>query len=375
MCPDNRDVFFMRMALIEARKGMGRTAPNPCVGAVVVKDGNVIGRGYHQKAGTPHAEVHALRHAGMEADGATLYVTLEPCCHEGKTPPCCHAVVGSGIKRVVIGMLDPNPLVNGGGRRYLLDQGLKVTTGILAEECCSINEPFLKFISTGCPLVILKAGASLDGRLNYQKDISGWITGPQTLEKVHQLRNRFDAILVGSRTIGIDNPSLTTRLTDEEGRDPIRIILDSNLSIAPSATVLNLKSAAPTWIFCSASIDSLKLKKLEEIEGVEVFPVSSDASGYLDLDAVMEVLGKNNVSSVLVEGGAAVHASFLEKQLVDQVILFYAPLFAGSSGVSLAAGLNIADRDDAIRLVDVRYTRMGHDIMVEGNVTYPRKTV
>lgn len=374
MDPDSVDIGYMRIALAEARKGLGRTAPNPCVGAVIVKDGQVIAKGYHKKAGTPHAEVLALNRAGNEAEKATLYVTLEPCCHTGKTPPCSHAVVEAGINRVVIGMLDPNPLVDGGGIKYLRDHNVSVTAGILSSECISINRPFIQFITSGRPLVILKAGVSLDGRLNYESGKSGWITGPESAAKVHQLRDRCDAILVGSHTVRIDNPSLTTRMKDRVGRDSIRIILDSNLSTPLSAKVLNIESEAPTWIFCNKNIGTDKITMSED-RGLKVFPVGEDSNGYLDLAEVIEILGKKSVTSVLVEGGGIVHASFLRRQLVDQVCLFYAPLFAGNNGVSLATGLNIDDREHAIRLMNVRYTRLGDDIMVEGDVKYSDATV
>lgn len=370
MSPDNGDAGFMRLALAQALKGVGRTSPNPCVGAVIVKDGRVIARGYHKKAGTPHAEINALGEAGHKSHGATMYVTLEPCSHTGKTPPCCNAVVESGIKRVVIGMLDPNPLVDGGGVQYLLDHGVQVSSGVLAQECRDINRPFLKYITTGLPLVTVKAGISLDGRLSYQKDKSGWMTGPQTSESVHQLRNISDAILVGSNTISVDNPSLTTRLSNGGGRDAIRIILDSQLSILPSAKVLNLDSEAPTWIFCSSDVEHSRIKKNEKTN-TRVFPVEKDETDHLDLAMVVRILGENGVTSVLVEGGGSVHASFLQHRLVDRACLFIAPLFAGSKGVPLTSGLTVADRENAIRLTEVHYARTGNDIMVEGKVTYP----
>ena len=205
------DIYFMRLALDEAKKGLGRTAPNPCVGAVIVKGDKVISRGYHKKAGAPHAEINALRKAGNKIKGATIYVTLEPCNHTGRTPPCSQAVAAAGIKRVVVGMKDPNPLVNGSGNTYLREHGLEVQSGVLEKECIEIDRPFIKHISTGMPFVVMKTGMSLDGKLTYQAGEPGQMTGEKSHRQLHSLRNTVDAILVGSGTVTADNPSLTTR--------------------------------------------------------------------------------------------------------------------------------------------------------------------
>ncbi len=372
MISAEKDEFFMRLALEQAKRAMGRTSPNPCVGAIIVKDDTVVATGYHRKAGTPHAEIHALNAAKDQTVGSTLYVTLEPCNHIGKTPPCSHAVAKSGIARVVIGMLDPNPLVDGGGRQYLLDHSIQVTAGVLEQECRNINEPFLKFITTGTPLLVLKAGLSLDGKLNYRLGESGWITGPESGRKVHELRNYYDAILVGRATVEIDDPSLTTRLADGNGRDPIRVILDTRLSINPAAKMLHLQSEAETWIFCGpeASID--KEKALEQ-QGVSVFRTGLDRSGRLDLRLIVELLGQKNITSVLVEGGGQVFSSFLNSRLADKVHLFYAPLFAGCAGESLTPELFVSARNSAVSLTNVEYTRLGDDILLEGAISYPKE--
>ncbi|MEN8189225.1 MAG: bifunctional diaminohydroxyphosphoribosylaminopyrimidine deaminase/5-amino-6-(5-phosphoribosylamino)uracil reductase RibD, partial [Thermodesulfobacteriota bacterium] len=204
------DAHFMRLALKEARKGQWKTSPNPCVGALVIKNGEIIGKGYHKKAGTPHAEIHALNDAGEHAAGSTVYVTLEPCNHAGRTPPCSHALVKSRVKRVVVGMGDPNPLVDGSGNSYLRAHGVDVTEGVLEEQCRAINLPFIKYITTRTPWVMMKAGVSLDGRISYQKGIGGRLTGPESSRYVHRLRHRMDAILVGIGTVEADNPSLTS---------------------------------------------------------------------------------------------------------------------------------------------------------------------
>ena len=364
-----KDRYFMRMALKEARKGLGRTSPNPCVGAIVVKADHVIAKGYHEKAGEPHAEVNALRKAGKEAAGATVYVTLEPCNHVGRTPPCSQALVSAGIKRVVVGMEDPNPLVHGSGLAYLIEKKIEVLSGVLTEECREINRPFLKHITTSMPWVIMKAGISLDGRITYKKGTGGWITGPASLKKAHQLRDISDAIMVGIGTISIDDPSLTTRLAKRKGRDAVRIILDSALRIPVSAKVLHLQSTAPTWIFCGPGAD---LKKKDELTmiGATVRSVGRDSAGGLDLREVLVALGREGITSVLVEGGAGIHGSMLRNRLVDHANLFYAPLFAGDNGLPVVQGLSAEQRSEAVHLEKIRYKRFGEDLMVEGDVSY-----
>jgi diaminohydroxyphosphoribosylaminopyrimidine deaminase/5-amino-6-(5-phosphoribosylamino)uracil reductase len=363
------DQYFMRLALREAKKGIGRTSPNPCVGAVIVKDGEVIAKGYHKKAGTPHAEINALRKAGNRAVGAEMYVTLEPCNHYGKTPPCSHAVAEAGIRRVVVGMEDPNPLVDGTGISYLRLKGIETTSGVLEQECRDINLPFIKNISSGLPFMVMKAGVSLDGKLNYSTGKPGWITGPQSGRKVHQLRNIYDAILVGSNTIKIDNPSLTTRLPRGKGKDPVRIILDRTLSIQSDSKALTSESNAPTWIFCSDEVDQAKITLFQQA-GIKLFPVATH-KGKLDLKAVCQCLGENGITSVLVEGGGAIHGGMLQQRIYDYAHLFVAPIFAGSDGVSLLEDCPVSGRENAVSLEDVRYSRMGNDMMVSGKVVYP----
>lgn len=359
----------MRLALREARKGMGRTSPNPCVGAVVVREQTVIGTGYHKKAGTPHAEIHALRQAGAEACGATIYVTLEPCNHTGRTPPCTRAIVASGISRVVVGMEDPNPLVDGGGNSYLQSQGIEVSSGVLAAECRAINRPFIKYITRGLPWVVMKAGMSLDGRISYQPQQRGGMTGAASLHKVHRLRDRVDAILVGSTTVMVDDPSLTTRLPQGRGRDPIRIILDTHLQISESARLLHLDSSAPTWIFCGTGVSREKRERFSKTGKVVIRQVECGTDGRVGLRQMLMLLAREGVTSLLVEGGATIHGAFLRERLVDHVNLFIAPIFAGSNGTPVVAGMNISASDDALRLHNVRYTRLGQDIMVAGDLS------
>ncbi len=364
------DVQYMQLALEEAKKGLGRTSPNPCVGAVVVKDNTLVSVGYHEKAGTPHAEVHALREAGAQARGATIYVTLEPCSHTGRTPPCSQAIVESGIAKVVMGMRDPNPLVDGSGIDYLRTNGVEVISGILEQECREINFPFIKFITSSLPWFVMKAGLSLDGRLNYQRGKSGWITGPESGVQTHILRDIYDAILVGVETIHIDDPSLTTRRSEASvGRDPIRIILDTQLRTPTNAKVLNLTSNAPTWIFCGDDVDSSKVEALNQC-GARIFSVKTTLKGHLDLQEVAKELGRQKVCSVLVEGGAKIHGAMLRERLIDYVQLFQAPLFAGDGGVSLFEGFGFEERAEAFSLKNVRYRRLGEDQMIEGCLKY-----
>jgi len=364
------DQGYMFLALKEARKGLGRTSPNPCVGAVVVRDNVLIARGYHKKAGTPHAEVHALRKAGVLAQDATLYVTLEPCNHTGRTPPCTEAIIESGIKRVVVGMEDPNPLVHGSGVRYLQSKGIEVVSGVLATECRALNRPFIKYITQGLPWVVMKAGMSLDGRITYQQNQSGWMTGLASSQKVHRLRDRVDAILVGATTVKVDDPSLTTRLAHRRGKDPLRVILDTHLSIPTSSKVLHLESSsASTWIFCGLDVSSDQIDKIKKTDRVVIRQVGYEEDGRLDLRQVLRVLARDaGVTSLLVEGGATVHGAFLRQKLADHVMFFIAPIFAGSQGTPVVEGLNITSQHEAICLQHVSYHRLGSDMLVEGDI-------
>ncbi|PID41411.1 MAG: riboflavin biosynthesis protein RibD [Proteobacteria bacterium] len=362
------DEYYMNRALKEAKKGRGRTSPNPCVGAVIVKNGKPVATGYHKKAGTPHAEIHALQKAGEHARGAILYVTLEPCSHTGKTPPCCRAIVDAGITQVVIGMLDPNPLVNGGGVRYLQDHGVEVAGPVLEKKCFELNRPFIKMITTGLPFVVMKAGLSLDGKLNFQQGMGGAVTGNEVKRKVHRMRDQYDAILVGIETVMVDNPALTTRIPGKKGRDPVRIILDSHLRIDERATVLKQKSAAPTWIFCLDSADPVKVARLRD-RGVHIFFVGPGEQG-LDLAEVLKRTAERGCLSILVEGGGHIHGSFLKSKLVDRACLFYAPVFAGNNGVSTVIGLTAKDRKGAVSLTGTMIRRIGEDVMITGDIVY-----
>ena len=361
----NIDQQYMEEALLEAEKGVGRTSPNPAVGAVIVKDGKVVGRGYHHKAGEPHAEVNAIEDAGECTVGATIFVTLEPCNHTGRTPPCTKAILEAGIQRVVIGSPDPNPGVKGGGAKFLASQGLTVKSGVLEQQCTAIIHPFLKHSATGMPWVVMKAGMSLDGKISYQSGKGGKITSSMSAQKVHLLRDKLDAILIGVGTAEIDNPSLTVRLENGEGRDPLRIILDPDLRLSPTAKMFSLTSSAETWLFCKQNRNGERYAALKE-RGAIIHEVSNGKDGRLDLSEVLRILGKNNIASVLVEGGAKIHGSMLRSGLVDEVNLFIAPFFIGDKGVDLLDGISFINREQALKLRDVETMMMGDDILLKG---------
>lgn len=353
----------MKMALVDARKGIGRTSPNPAVGAVVVKNGVVVGKGYHRCAGAPHAEPNALRDAGKESRGATIYVTLEPCNHQGRTPPCTQAILKSGIARVVVGMEDPNPQVAGGGNSFLRRQGIEVSSGILEERCRELNRPFIKHAVSGLPWVIMKAGMSVDGRIAAGKGVRTRITSEDSKRHLHRLRNRVDAILVGAETVLIDDPSLTTRLPAGNGHDPLRLILDSRLRLSPRACCLNQQSQSRVVVFCHKRASADRAARLADA-GAEIVRVGMKDKG-LDLHGVLTELGRRNIQSLLVEGGARVHGSFLRDGLVDQLLLYVAPLLLGDKGVPLVdfgAGQGGVARQ--LRFVSSR--SLGVDRLVEG---------
>lgn len=367
---DTHDSHFMKLAIQEAEKGRGRTSPNPIVGAIIVRNGEVIGKGYHQKAGTAHAEINALAAANNNTSKATMYVTLEPCNHTGRTPPCTEAILRSGIERVVIGMTDPNPHVAGNGINRLVENGLEVDCGILEKECKLLNLPFLKHISTGLPWVVMKAGASLDGRISYQVGSGGAITGTKAFEMVHSLRDRFDAILVGVDTALIDNPSLTTRMSDGRGHDPLRVVLDSRLRLSVNTKMLQQQSKAETWIYCCESAEEKKQQVLEK-GGAKVYRVGGLQAQQVDLKQVLMHLSKSGITSVLVEGGSRVHGAFLKADAVDEVYLFYAPFFIGDAGTPLVSGYSSFTKAEEHFFVEHSTQAVGTDLLFHGIRRYP----
>lgn len=357
------DEYYMKAALNLAEKGMGFTSLNPLVGAVIVKNGNIIAEGYHKKYGESHAEVNALNNATQDVHDATMYVTLEPCSHYGKTPPCANRIVKSGIKKVVIAMEDPNPIVSGKGIKILKDNGVEVKVGVLREEAEKLNEIFIKYITTKKPFTIMKAGMSLDGKIATHTGDSRWVTGEESREYGHLLRQKVSAILVGVNTVIMDDPMLNTRLSNVECNDPMRIVLDSHGRTPLNSKVLNINSSntiiAVTDIASEENIRAFK----ERGAGVIITPVKNNK---VDLQFLIEELGKKKIDSVLVEGGGEVNFSFLKENLVDKVVFFIAPkIIGGREAKTPVEGPGIDYLKDVISLKDLQMTNIGKDIMIE----------
>ena len=367
----------MAQALRLARKAEGKTAPNPPVGAVVVREGRVVGKGYHRMAGAPHAEVAALDQAGEKARGADLYVTLEPCNHFGKTPPCTEKILAFGIKRVFIGALDPNRGVAGGGAKRLMGNGVEVESGILKDRCQDLIAPFTSLITLGRPYVSLKIAASLDGRLAVRSGQSQWLTGPQALAWTHRLRDRSEAIMVGRSTVTVDDPSLTARLKSGKGRNPLRVILDSKLSTDPKAKAVTgpigdrPERGGPAGSGCLilTCTDAPLAKRLAlEKAGAEVVALGSGHGG-VDLKEALEILGQRKVMSLLLEGGPELAGHFFRAGFVDQVFFLYAPLvIGGAAAPGMVAGPLIKEIAQAARLGDLKTRRLGRDILIRAKV-------
>lgn len=355
--------FYMQLALDNAKAMKGQTDPNPLVGSVIVNENRIVGVGTHLKAGEPHAEIHALRMAGEKARGGTIYVTLEPCSHYGRTGPCAVAIVEAGIKKVVIAALDPNPLVSGRGVRILEDAGIEVEVGILEEKSRKMNEVFNKFIVQKIPFVTLKSGITLDGKIASHTNNSKWITSVEARQDVHKLRNENQAILVGVNTVIHDDPELTTRIPN--GRNPIRVIMDSTLKIPLGSKVLN-DQQAETWVFTTENHEKEKKGSIEEL-GAKVFMTNTSQVNPV---RVLEILGENLVSSLLIEGGGTINAAFLENRLVDKTIFYMAPkLIGGKGSPSFFGGTGIDKMADAIELTDLHVTQIGPDFKFTG---YPK---
>lgn len=349
--------FFMRLALREARRGVGRTSPNPAVGAVLVKGGRVVARGHHARAGGPHAEVVAIRRAGSRARGADLYTTLEPCDHWGKTPPCTRAVLGAGVRRVFVGSRDPNPIVDGRGIARLRRAGVAVVRDVLRDECDAVNAHWFRFITAGRPHVTLKAAVTLDGKIATRTGDSRWVTGPEARREGHRLRDRADAVLVGAGTARADDPRLTVRIPG--GRDPVRVVLDARLSLPPRLRLFRQRSSAPTIVAY------VRGRPRQRRPGVEYLRCRG-SKGRVDLDDLLAKLAARGVTSLLVEGGAEVHRSFLDAGLVDRVVLFVAPKIAGADGLSFVAGPGAARMSRALALSRVEVRRAGQDVVISG---------
>jgi diaminohydroxyphosphoribosylaminopyrimidine deaminase / 5-amino-6-(5-phosphoribosylamino)uracil reductase len=355
------DQYYMNLALELAATARGKTNPNPLVGAIIVKDGMIVGSGLHRVSGEPHAEVHAFSMAGDHAKDATLYVTLEPCSHYGKTPPCAELVKHSGVRRVVVAMQDPNPLVAGRGIGILREAGIEVEVGVLEQEARLLNERFVHNMITGTPFIISKVAMTLDGKLATHNGHSKWITGAEARESVHQLRNNVDAIMVGIGTVLADDPELTTRLP-EGGKSPIRIILDSNLRIPLDAKVTDT-SEAKTWIITSETADQQKKDLLKE-KGLEVFVVPSGENG-LYLPELLARLYENGITDVLLEGGSELNGTFLQAGLINKFLIFIAPkLLGGRNSKTPFAGKDLERMDQALDVEYHSFEHFGKDLCI-----------
>lgn len=361
---------YMRMAIEEAKKGEGFTNPNPLVGAVIVKDDRVIGIGYHKKYGENHAEINAFLDAkerGADVEGASIYVTLEPCSHYGKTPPCADAIIKNKLNKVIIGCVDSNPKVAGNGIKKLRDAGIEVVVNVLEEECRKLNEVFFYYIANKRPFVVMKYAMTMDGKIATVSGKSKWITNEKTREHSHRFRNKYSAIMVGINTVIEDNPMLNCRLPNS--RNPIRIILDSSLKISLESNICKTAKDIKTFI-ATVSNDENKIKELEGL-GVEIIKTESD-DGRVNLKELMRILGEEKeIDSVYVEGGASLHASLLKEKLVNKALVYIAPkIFGGFEAKSPIGGKGIEEADDAIRLIGSSITKIEDDLFLEYYLKY-----
>lgn len=359
------DEVYMRMALDLARKGKGWTTPNPLVGAVIVKGGRVIGQGYHQKYGQPHAEVNAIASAKEDVTGATLYVTLEPCSHFGKTPPCSDLLIDKNIKRVVVGTLDPNPLVAGKGIERLRSNGIEVVTGVLEEESQKLNEIFIKYIVTKEPFVVMKNAMSLDGKIATVTGESQWISGESSRKQVHSLRHELAGIMVGIETIIKDDPQLTSRTLNS--RNPIRIVVDSQLRIPIASKVLTQQDKAKTIVATTRRANKEKLDTLKQMD-IEVL-VTKEKGGRVDLKELMKLLGAKGIDSILLEGGANLNFSALEEGIVDKIQSYIAPkIIGGKEAKTAVEGAGVHSLKNAFQIDRMTPVMVGEDLFVEGYI-------
>ena len=355
------------MALALAEEGRGFTSPNPMVGAVVVKDGRVVGKGFHAAVGKAHAEVNAIADAGAEAENATLYVTLEPCNHTGRTPPCTERIRKAGIRRVVVAMRDPNPNVTGGGIAYLEENGIAVTLGICESEARTLNECFIKYVRTRRPFVTVKCAATLDGQIATRTGDARWVSGAASRDVVHRLRHAVDAIMVGIGTVLADDPSLTTRLNDRRGRDPIRIILDTHLTVPEDAKVLRLRSDSDTIIVTGPAVSEDKQARMVK-KGVCILH-SPLNEGRIDLIPLLDRLGAMEITSLLIEGGGRLIGSAFASGIVDKVLIFYAPkILGGNDGVPVCAGKGAESMSGCIAVEGMTVERFGEDVLLQGYI-------
>jgi len=350
------DKSFMQKALDLASQASGLTAPNPLVGCVIVAQGEVVGSGFHPRAGEPHAEVFALREAGAQAQNADLYVTLEPCSHQGRTPPCTRAIIAAGIKRVIIGTRDPNPGVSGRGSQILEKAGIKVEIGLLENECRKLNEYWNKFITRGLPFVTLKSAASLDGRIATKSGHSQWITNEKSRLYVHKLRAAHDAILIGIGTLLKDNPRLTARIPGAQPRNPYRVVVDSMLRTPLDSNIFGPDGSRRVLLATKQHEETKIAPYRKLVKDVLVTPC--DSLGQLDLAELMKILAARGITSVLIEGGSEINGSAIDNRIIDKICFFYAPIIVGGQGANTI--------DQALTVTDINIIYFDDDICVEG---------
>ena len=362
------DIKFMKKALSLAKYGEGRTSPNPMVGAVLVKDRKIIGKGYHKKAGLFHAEIEAFRNAvdnGYKIKGSTLYVTLEPCCHKNKkTPPCTEAIVAEGISKVFIGTLDPNPKVSGKGLRYLRNMGIDIESGIMEEQCRNLNEFFNSYIVSKIPFVVLKMASTIDGKIASKTGDSKWIGSERQRKLAHKIRSKVDGVIVGINTVLKDDPQLNVRLSNNKASQPIPIILDSKLKIPCSSRIFRRHNFS---IVATTITEESKVNELERL-GAKIIKVRPDEKDRVDVKELLKKLGEMEISSVLVEGGSEVGASFLEQKLVNKINFFISPKILGGDGISMIGNLNKISIEDSIPIKNLSVKKFGEEMLIEGYI-------
>ncbi|MDQ2085724.1 bifunctional diaminohydroxyphosphoribosylaminopyrimidine deaminase/5-amino-6-(5-phosphoribosylamino)uracil reductase RibD [Herbivorax sp. ANBcel31] len=355
--------YYMKRAIELAKRGWGKTNPNPLVGAVIVNNDRVVSEGFHEIVGCAHAEVAAINNTNSSLAGSTMYVNLEPCSHYGRTPPCTKAIIEAGIKKVVIAMIDPNPKVSGRGVNILKEAGLEVEVGVLESEAKILNEIFINYVVKRKPFVIMKTAMTLDGKIASSSGHSKWITGTQARRHVHTLRDRVAAIMVGSNTVIKDNPFLTTRLEEKEGQDPLRVIVDGQGIVPESSNVFNSDSKAPAILATTCSIDKDKEERLTK-KGVKVIKTEGR---HVNLDQLMCELYKINIDSVLLEGGGNLNSHAICSKIVDKAMFFIAPkIIGGKNAVTPVEGGGINKMQDALELKDISLSKFGNDILIEG---------
>jgi len=364
------DASYMKRALELAARGSGRTSPNPLVGAVIVKNGRIIGEGWHERAGEPHAEINAIMNSRESVEGAAIYVNLEPCSHFGKTPPCAEELVRRKFKRVVTAMEDPNPLVAGRGIKLLRENGIQVDVGILSIEALKLNDIFIKHITAKEPFVLLKTAMTLDGKAASRTGDSKWISGELSRAYVHSLRNRYSSILVGVNTVIRDNPELTSRIEGVQTRNPVRIIMDSGGRIPIDANVLNIDESRRTIIAATEDMTEEKRRQLES-KGAEII-TTDKRNGRVDIRQLLKELARRGIDSLMIEGGGTVAAAFLEEGLIDKVAFFIAPVVIGGKTAPtpvMGEGVSLIEKGYKLKHRSIRV--FGQDVLIEGYINVP----